>query len=618
MQPPSLPPQSPSVGLETTTIGKYIARFRYEKPQPREARMAAEHGDFWWTRSPRYTRSLSPFSKRESNDVFDYLDDDEEDNADGDSEIKVKEEIMQLPAEEECESVENKLHRRSTCLSRQSIEKTRDSWDRLGTVRTSESMQSWDSVNLELMDFEDEEIRNEEDPEDVIERVRRRLGWDTTMPANGLLNAPRPKPTKFQLAIAKRGCHNLGMKPPLSPNLCTRLDAVDKSTPSLRPSQLGREFGARDFNERVSPTCDASARIVSVIEVEENLEHLAIAEQDVQLEAGNKFSKSVTYETVSDVLSSGDFTIKQLQCSCKTVASQLPESEKAFDSAVIIPSNNIIEKHRSIALSQVEKSGPVEENRFVNLQSPHQIPDDDTAGTVTSSLLEQKASPVRASSASKLAVHLSSDQLIVVQDQDLTSSGSSDKMVSVETTKILHDMVNFVVRSWENNFHLKSVSELKDSRGESQEQIASLETNVNLQDNACDETVSHRVGLTATSKGSDTDKEVGDDAQNLKKMTTEDSVSHHVGLTATSKGSDTDNEVGDDAQDLTKMTTEDSNDEIFTQYDTEFSNKESTRPEREDEKIEDGETSEEENDPIVQMLQNRIFLLEEALRQIDN
>jgi hypothetical protein len=59
------PPPPPS---NATTIGKYIARFRHESPRPRDARATAQRSDFWWLESRRETASASPGKLSLSND----------------------------------------------------------------------------------------------------------------------------------------------------------------------------------------------------------------------------------------------------------------------------------------------------------------------------------------------------------------------------------------------------------------------------------------------------------------------------------------------------------------------------------------------------------------------
>ncbi|KAG6966939.1 hypothetical protein JG688_00006539 [Phytophthora aleatoria] len=134
----SAPPPAPPLSPETTTIGKYIARFRYEKPQPREARAAAQRSDFWWTKSPRYSRSPSPPSTWASGGVFAFPGEGEggenEDLAANTEEKEVEED------KESVDSVESKLRQRL----------------------------DWGSVDLEEMEEENE------DPEEVIERERHR------------------------------------------------------------------------------------------------------------------------------------------------------------------------------------------------------------------------------------------------------------------------------------------------------------------------------------------------------------------------------------------------------------------------------------------------------------
>lgn len=46
--PASAPPRTVALARGATTIGRYIARFRYEQPLPREQRAGVQKEDFWW------------------------------------------------------------------------------------------------------------------------------------------------------------------------------------------------------------------------------------------------------------------------------------------------------------------------------------------------------------------------------------------------------------------------------------------------------------------------------------------------------------------------------------------------------------------------------------------
>ncbi|KAG6616429.1 uncharacterized protein IUM83_18497 [Phytophthora cinnamomi] len=177
------PPLSPPPALEATTIGKYIARFRYEKPQPREARVAAQRSDFWWTRSPRYARSppRSPSTWASGGDFAFPEGEEEEEKEEEEIEGKINVNITTEEEEKEAgvedgdssvDSVESKLRRRLGVWGSDSS---------LGGEgpNSANVLQAWGSVDWSSVDLEEEPDDEEgEDPEEVIERVRRRLGQE--------------------------------------------------------------------------------------------------------------------------------------------------------------------------------------------------------------------------------------------------------------------------------------------------------------------------------------------------------------------------------------------------------------------------------------------------------
>ncbi|RLN46982.1 hypothetical protein BBJ28_00010044 [Nothophytophthora sp. Chile5] len=223
--PPPPPPLSPPPTQTTTTIGKYIARFRYEKPQPREARAAVQRSEFWWTMSPRYARSPSPPSSWASGGAFDFP---ETEESEGD------EQTLQEPAADSkdtqegdgedvksVESVERKLRRR---LGAPSSANSRSSNHISQSVASPsiEAMASWESSDWQTLELAEvdtteqalsEEDEEEDDPEEVIERVRRRLGWNVARSIS--------RPPAFHLSLENTQKPSLKprhqQKPPLSP-----------------------------------------------------------------------------------------------------------------------------------------------------------------------------------------------------------------------------------------------------------------------------------------------------------------------------------------------------------------------------------------------------------------
>ncbi|EGZ06597.1 hypothetical protein PHYSODRAFT_248098 [Phytophthora sojae] len=277
--PPPPPPLSPPPALRATTIGKYIARFRYEKPQPREARVAAQRGDFWWTKSPRYARSPPPSpSTWASGDVFSFPDEDEQEEEEEEEEEEpidekttteeVEEKEFQIPQEGEgndssVDSVESKLRRRLRVWGSDS--------SREGEVLTgaepAEVLQSWGSVEWGSVDLDEvgevEEVERE-DPEEVIERVRRRLGWGSTTTSGAAASTSGLKLIDFRLSIDKgeEPRRQLGRKPPLSPGSYRRGGPLEgfgaRSTSSWGSTEQQRDFNGDEVKS--SPVRSADDR----------------------------------------------------------------------------------------------------------------------------------------------------------------------------------------------------------------------------------------------------------------------------------------------------------------------------------------------------------------------
>lgn len=183
------------VAPHETTIGKYIARFRNDKPRPREARAAVDGRDFWWTLSPRYKRRLqSPGSATSSSpgrsraSIFDFdVCDEEEDKAAGDGgsasrDRQDKENAwnhsnMTERSSEDRDS--SREERRAGNVLYQSLDELERRVRReLGELPSAvpSLASSWSSSATLMEDIGVAESATE-NPEVVIERVRRRLGW---------------------------------------------------------------------------------------------------------------------------------------------------------------------------------------------------------------------------------------------------------------------------------------------------------------------------------------------------------------------------------------------------------------------------------------------------------
>lgn len=213
-RPPPPPPASPAASASTasavsaaaaasrsvaapleTTIGRYIARFRNDEPRPREARAAVASGDFWWAQSPRFKRmqaqspaSAASFSPRRS---FDFEEDDEEEqktNRGADSRGSERSTARRSPADARPDL--NPQTKRSgndmyASLDELELQVRRDIG---GALSAAPSVaHSWSSSDNSIRDGGAESAASShsqssaaEDPEAVIERVRQRLGWQTS------------------------------------------------------------------------------------------------------------------------------------------------------------------------------------------------------------------------------------------------------------------------------------------------------------------------------------------------------------------------------------------------------------------------------------------------------
>lgn len=575
----SPPPQSPSPVLETTTIGKYISRFRYEKPQPRKSRVAAQRGDFWWTKSPRHSCSPSSLSTRTSGNAFAFSDTDDEDTIDTTKQNRMEEEEWNLSIEEDGESVESKLRQRMGLFSSKLSEHKKE--------LELENSRTWGCMDLESFDLDVEEEDVDMDPEDVIERVRRRLGWNTTMSGNGFSNASRPKPPESQLSIASRtdlGCQQLETKPQSSTALRTEEEIVYKSTSSIKILHQAQEYGAGEDDRLASCKYDTDVKIKSVVENDEKEKLLSITESVAQLEGDHGHVSFGEQSKLLGLLPTADLAVRKMELSSSTVFSQVPKSGEALDSAFMIPPNNSLEEsssatlpHRNTLENNITMKGRVE-----SLQSPHQRLQHDALCAMASPSFQQIVCLEKADLAPKLTYPTSYKKINNVQAHDLHSTDTRDESISVETTETLNNLVSLVVHSWENTFLSSSKSEESELLNNSREQIADSGADMNCHDDANDKTASFSVNLPLIAVGDNKTKEVSDGAQ---------------------------------APRMAKMTTEDTCEDTSTPI--KKTNHEPTRTNKDDEKIVDDKISEEDTDPIVQMLRDRIFLLEEALRQID-
>ncbi|KAG7381502.1 hypothetical protein PHYPSEUDO_005959 [Phytophthora pseudosyringae] len=587
--PPPPPPLSPPPALETTTIGKYIARFRYEQPQPREARVAAQRSDFWWTKSPRYARSPSPPSTWASGGVFAFPDEEEE--LEEELAAKMEKEQGKNEVEDDGDSVESTLRRRLGLDSSEA---------RQGTSHQGEVPQvahSWGSVDWGSVDLEEEEEEEEEeDPEKVIERVRRRLGWGATAVGLASSTASRLKPIDFRLSVdADRrdpGRRQEGLKPPLSPGSFRKGESLDslgaRSDSSWGSMQQQRDRGADRFEEAASLTSspDTKENRQRALEVDGKEGENRSPSASVSLADGNEAENDHGRLSPTDVAA---LELRSNSSSVSSIRSRGSEPHEASDDALSGPVNERFKEVPSPTSSLLDTS---ERNLSVERQEEkpqvcREIQEHSVANTELP--LISTASPARPALAQELGSPPSNDNISGYFRGPNSPSISREKLVvpSETTTKTLNNLVSLVVHSWENDFF--STFECEQEEGEltddKQEPVTESKEDSNGIGDTCHAPASPNVDLPTPSNGSSEDKATNSDI--LDPTTTE-------------------------------FTTEIAVRETVSTETINPPKEEPTQPDPDNEEKEENEVPGEEDDQLVQMLLGRIALLEEALSQIDS
>ncbi|KAE9130371.1 hypothetical protein PF010_g3871 [Phytophthora fragariae] len=592
--PPLSPPTSPA--LEATTIGKYIARFRHEKPQPREARAAAQRSDFWWTKSPRYARSPPRSPPRSPSTwalsgVFSFPQEEEEEEDDEINEEMTKErdeKDFNIPQEEDgdssVDSVESKLRRR---LGVWGGDSSREG-DVVASSKSVEVLQSWGLLEWSSVDLEEEaeEAEGGEDPEQVIERVRRRLGWavEGAPPSTSGL-----KPIEFRLSIEKRE-QPRGRKPPLSPGLSRRGDHPLESLAVGSTLSWGSTEREREFEEETKSSSVASAGGASGCGVDES--PVGRSEGGLDGSCGRAMSSAEGGDAKSfhTGISSLDLADKGLRSSGLSVGSSFSQEhepvegrcEPADDSGAI-SINDHAPTPRSDELSFSENCETKEERT----QSQAKAQELSLSDQVPELPLLQTASPARPESALDPGSPSTGENLSGRSHDSSASSRGQGKLIPTETTKTLDSLVSLVVHSWEHDIFSDPSSELLGTAavdGKHEDDIASVK-------------MPNDKPLSVASTPTQPSENQSDHPQGSSEATDPNASIQDSSTVAS-------------ADEIYQATS--SLDNVKVQSDG------VTQLELDDDDEGDCEVPGEEDDQIVQMLLERIALLEEALRQMDS
>ncbi|KAL3664484.1 hypothetical protein V7S43_010238 [Phytophthora oleae] len=544
---PPPPPLSPPPAQEATTIGKYIARFRYERPQPREARAAAQRSDFWWTKSPRYTRSPSPPSPSTwASAAFAFPYDEEEETEMVDELAESKDKIL---AEDE-ESVEKKWRQRLGLSNSDSGQGINNS--ELSEAK-SPAPQLWSSEEWEAVDLEEEEDEVEEDPEQVIERVRRRLNWGTT--------TARPKSMESPLVIntdrrdGSRG--QLRTKPPLSPGF--RREDTSGSFGFSSPSSWGtieRDFGDDQFVKSSLSSADAKD---AVVDGKEEGKSRDLDEVKTIRPRSEKSAEESETQSVYSELRFVDMEPSGMRSSNSSVGSYGSLKSGGSNDVSVVP----IDESNGEGPATIHFDSAYENNAAID--KPEEKLQSNTVPEVSELPQLPPLSPARPNLALDLVMP-SPDHNRSVRSQD--SSSSSSRGTS-ETAKTLDNLVSLVVHSWESDFFSPS----------RQEDLSPI-----------------------------------NDQQVIVTGSNEDSSDMKVSKAPVSPDAKLPSKAEDLSEDNETKTVQEP---TATEISADVLLQESTQPDPDEEENDVNEVPGEEDDKVVQMLLGRILLLEEALRQLD-
>ncbi|GMF51480.1 unnamed protein product [Phytophthora fragariaefolia] len=565
---PPPPPLSPPPALEPTTIG-----------------------------------NPSPPSTWASGGVFSFPDDEEEEDEEekeereinGENAKEVRGEGVPLEGDgaDSIDSVESKLRRRLGIWS--SVEGEEES-DGSAGAKPAEVLQSWGSVewrSIELEDDDDEEEVGDEDetPEKVIERVRKRLGW-------GVMAASRLKPIDFRLSMDKSNRteeprRQVGRKPPLSPGTHRNGDRLDtfnfRSTSSWE--SLKQEWEFDDSSEEMklsSGDSAAKAREPGIMEVKEEDQQSSVVRNERELSVNcdsiSPAEKGDASAADRDMKVSGLPAGSHTSPTVKTVTTDGAGPAKRVSGGITTNHRPMTPRSEESRFASNFDSKTAHEQHMKELQSEKKTEDSST-GQVPNAPLLLSISPSRPEPALVAALPSSNDSLGGSSDDLCAASPGHDQSIPTETAKTLDSLVSLVVQSWEHDFFSGPSSEQQNEA-----------------------TVTYKQEDTAASKTMASGKPISDVV--TLAQSNEDHLAH------------------------SKVKSEATNSSVSVQYSSTVSSAEaaptpasadinSAQPEeitllqRGDDDNEDSEVPGEKEDQIVQMLLERIVLLEEALRQVD-
>jgi len=614
--PPPPPPLSPPPEPETTTIGKYIARFRYEKPQPRESRVSPQRGEFWWTKSPRFARSPSPPSTWASGGAFSFPDDElaagspqKEENA------SPAPSAAEGDDDESVDSVESKLRRRLGVWESDASRGIGAKSEEFGSEKVEDVGQSWGSADWSSVDLQemDDELQ-EEDPEQVIERVRRRLGWGGASGVT-LETAPRLKPLELHLSTDEEADRkqasrrtSFTLKPPLSPDSFRCGSPLDSGGCRSEASwgSLGHERRHADegFDEVVSSMSSAGAKSVreQVSMVERTYEEKQPAVDGSEEKPAAQTARSVDEGDSTGVRGAPSPVDVAMRASHSSVDWPRSQGSELSDGPTRSLDRSTVAMDDALAADR-EESGLLDSVAFASERKEEveekdgepkeqrEPPENDTVLQAPGLPLLQTSSPARPD---LVVGRVCSDALPGRSHESNSSLRRSEDVIPSQTTQTLDSLVSLVVHSWENAFFAgpeAAAVEPDEVAASEQNPTAAANASTSQEESASDDGNEDKGARDPSAQDPKTAVPVeGEEARASAPMPTENTPYAHDA-----------SEKRDSSLPVVREPVGNS----------------TTQSDHEDEEKEDSPAPGEEDDQVVRMLLERVALLEEALRQTD-